>query len=152
MLFLLSPAKALDYETPVPADVLALATRPQFVPQSTELIEILRGLSPAEIGDLMNLSKDLSTLNADRYQLWRPRFTAKNSRPALWAFDGDVYGGLGGRTLNLDQIQWAQEHLCILSGLYGVLRPLDLMQPYRLEMGTRLANPRGASLYAYWGE
>lgn len=152
MLYLLSPAKSLDYETPVPAEVAALATRPQFVPQSEELIALLRRLSPAEVAEMMELSEGLAELNVQRYQAWRPRFTAANSKPAVLAFNGDVYEGLQAPTLSVEQLQWAQRHLAILSGLYGVLRPLDLMQAYRLEMGRHLDNPHGGSLYAYWGD
>lgn len=149
MLFLLSPAKALDYETPVP-ETLA-HTVPLFVKQSSALIDVLKPKSPRQIGELMALSENLSNLNAERYRAWRPRFTAHNSRQAVLAFDGDVYGGLQARTLAPEALDWAQQHVCILSGLYGVLRPLDRMQPYRLEMGTRLATPAGKDLYQFWG-
>lgn len=152
MLYLISPAKSLDYETPTPEAVAALASRPQFVPQAAELIEILRGKSAQEIGRMMDISDALSSLNQARYAAWSTRFTDKNSKPAVLAFNGDVYDGLHAATLSLDDLQWAQRHLAILSGLYGVLRPLDRLQPYRLEMGTALANPRGANLYAYWGD
>ena len=149
MLFLLSPAKSLDYDTPV-GDVPS--TQPRFVSQSTQLIGVLRQKSPQQIAELMHLSDALSALNVARYQAWSPRFTARNSRQAVLAFDGDVYGGLAARTLQPEDLAWAQEHLCILSGLYGLLRPLDAIQPYRLEMGTRLATGRGESLYAFWGD
>ena len=152
MLYLLSPAKSLDFETPVPQAVARLATQPQFVPQATELIQVLKTKSAADIGALMNLSDALSELNMARYQAWKPRFSAANSRPAVLAFNGDVYEGLDAKTLSAAQLEWAQQHLAILSGLYGVLRPLDLMQPYRLEMGTRLATPRGSHLYGFWGD
>jgi uncharacterized protein len=149
MLMLLSPAKSLDYDTPAPADLPH--TLPQFVPQSAELIEVLRAHSPQQIAQLMDLSDALSALNVARYAAWRPRFTAKNAKQAILAFNGDVYEGLDAKSLDVPALQWAQEHLCILSGLYGVLRPLDRMQPYRLEMGTRLDNPRGSNLYQFWG-
>jgi uncharacterized protein len=149
MLFLLSPAKALDYETPVPEALPH--TVPLFVKQSSALIEVLKPKSPEQIGELMALSDKLSALNAERYRAWRPRFTVHNSRQAVLAFDGDVYGGLQARTLPPEALDWAQQHVCILSGLYGVLRPLDRMQPYRLEMGTRLATPAGKDLYQFWG-
>lgn len=149
MLFLLSPAKALDYETPLPEDLVP--TQPLFAKQSAELISVLREKSPAQIGALMELSEPLAQLNADRYAAWRPRFTARNSRPAALAFNGDVYGGLQARALDAAQLEWAQQHVCILSGLYGVLRPLDRMQPYRLEMGTALATAHGKNLYQFWG-
>ena len=135
MLFLLSPAKSLDYETPV-GDVPH--TLPQFVPQSKALIEVLRQKSPQQISELMDLSDALSALNVARYEAWRPKFTANNSKQAVLAFNGDVYEGLDAKTLNAKELDWAQNHVCILSGLYGVLRPLDWMQPYRLEMGTTL--------------
>ncbi|MFM1907140.1 MAG: hypothetical protein RLZZ591_817 [Pseudomonadota bacterium] len=149
MLFLLSPAKSLDYETPVGE---VPHTSPLFVPQTQALIEVLRQKSPQQIAELMDLSDALSALNVARYQAWSPRFTAKNSKQAILAFNGDVYDGLNARTLAPEDLDWAQEHICVLSGLYGVLRPLDRMQPYRLEMGTRLANPRGSNLYHYWGD
>jgi len=149
MLFLLSPAKSLDYDTPLP-DGLPHTT-PRFVPQASQLIEVLREKSPQDIASLMQLSDKLAALNVARYQAWRPRFTAANSRQAVLAFNGDVYEGLQARSLSADNLAWAQEHVAILSGLYGVLRPLDRMQPYRLEMGTRLATGAGASLYDYWG-
>ncbi len=152
MLFLLSPAKSLDYESPVSPAVDALATEPQFVADSLALIEVLRRQSQADIARLMDLSDALAALNVARYQAWEPRFTPENSKPAVLAFNGDVYDGLDAKSLSLKQLRWAQEHLLILSGLYGVLRPLDRMQPYRLEMGSRLANPRGHNLYAFWGD
>ena len=130
MLFLLSPAKSLDYDTPVPEGLPH--TTPQFVPQSTALIEVLREQSPHQIASLMELSDTLAALNVARYQAWRPRFTAHNSRQAVLAFNGDVYEGLQARSLSADDLDWAQGHVAILSGLYGVLRPLDRMQPYRL--------------------
>lgn len=149
MLFLLSPAKTLDYESPTRATD---ATTPQFVSQSAELINLLKTKSVADIAALMDLSEPLAALNVGRYGVWKPRFTAKNSKPAVLAFNGDVYEGLKASTLSDEDLQWAQKHLLILSGLYGLLRPLDRMQPYRLEMGTALANARGSSLYAYWGD
>ena len=149
MLFLLSPAKSLDYDTPVPESLPH--TRPQFVPQSTALIEVLREKSVQEIASLMALSDTLAALNVARYQVWKPQFTASNSRQAVLAFNGDVYEGLQARSLSAEDLDWAQRHIAILSGLYGVLRPLDRMQPYRLEMGTRLATERGANLYQFWG-
>jgi uncharacterized protein len=148
MLFLLSPAKSLDYDTPA-GDVPH--TQPLFVKQSTELINILREKTPQDIAELMDLSDALSGLNAARYKAWRPKFTAKNSKQAVLAFNGDVYDGLAAKTLKPADLAWAQEHACILSGLYGVLRPLDWMQPYRLEMGTQLSNGKGKNLYKFWG-
>lgn len=148
MLFLLSPAKSLDYETPLGP---LPHTPPLFVKQSQALIELLRTQSPQQIASLMSLSDKLAALNVARYLAWSPKATEKNARQALLAFNGDVYEGLDARTLSPQDLAWTQDHVCILSGLYGVLRPMDLMQPYRLEMGTRLANPQGRNLYAYWG-
>ena len=149
MIIVLSPAKSLDYDTPPRTKTHTL---PDFIARSAELIEVLRKLSPAQIGTLMHISDPLAALNATRYADWSPEFTAENSKQAALAFDGDVYGGLDANSLAVDDLQFAQKHLRILSGLYGVLRPLDWMQPYRLEMGTRLANPRGKDLYAFWGD
>lgn len=148
MLFLLSPAKALDFETP---PVTSEFTQPLFVPQASELIGILREKSPQDIAHLMSLSDALASLNVARYQDWQPTFAPGAAKQAALAFDGDVYGGLDAKTLTPEQLAWAQEHVCILSGLYGVLRPLDLMRPYRLEMGTRLATDKGRNLYQFWG-
>jgi cytoplasmic iron level regulating protein YaaA (DUF328/UPF0246 family) len=148
MLFLLSPAKALDYDTPAH---VASHTQPLFTRQSAELIEVLKTQSPQQISSLMKLSDKLSGLNVARYEAWSPTFTAHNSKQAALAFNGDVYEGLDAKSLSEPQLQWAQAHVCILSGLYGVLRPLDWMQPYRLEMGTALATARGKNLYQFWG-
>ncbi|MBV8035267.1 peroxide stress protein YaaA [Roseateles sp.] len=152
MLFLLSPAKSLDYDTPTPPELAPALTRPQFLDDTAALIAILRDKSVADVRALMDLSEPLAQLNVDRYAAWRPRFTDKNSKPAMLAFDGDVYDGLDAKTLSADDLAWAQQHVRMLSGLYGLLRPLDRMQPYRLEMGARLANPHGASLYDWWGD
>ena len=151
MLYLLSPAKTLDYATPIRATVLKRATEPLFSARAAELMERLAPLSSAEVAGLMDLSDELAVLNVARYRAWSAQATPANSRPAVLAFDGDVYGGLSARTLRPAQLDWAQQHLVILSGLYGALRPMDRLQPYRLEMGTRLANPQGPDLYAYWG-
>lgn len=148
MLFLISPAKSLDYDTP---PHVATHTPTLFPRQSAQLIEVLKTKTPQQISSLMKLSDALAGLNVARYQAWSPRFTAKNSKQAALAFDGDVYGGLDAKTLDVAQLDWAQAHVCILSGLYGVLRPLDRMQPYRLEMGTALATPQGKNLYQFWG-
>jgi cytoplasmic iron level regulating protein YaaA (DUF328/UPF0246 family) len=150
MLYLLSPAKSLDYETPVPAAIAKKATEPAFVEQAAQLIRRLAPLAPREVGRLMSLSDELAALNVARYAAWSTVADLANSRPAVFAFDGDVYVGLQARTLGAADLNWAQRHLVILSGLYGALRPLDRLQPYRLEMGTRLANPRGNDLYAFW--
>jgi hypothetical protein len=148
MLLLLSPAKSLDYDTPTDVP----STRPVFVDEAAALIDQLRPCTPAQIATLMTLSDKLATLNVARYAAWQRQATPDNSKPAVLAFDGDVYDGLDARTLSRDDLAWAQDHLVILSGLYGVLRPLDALQPYRLEMGTRWANPRGRDLYAWWGD
>lgn len=148
MLFLLSPAKSLDYETPLGPQP---HTAPLFVKQSQALINLLRTQSPQQVASLMSLSDKLAALNVARYLAWSPKATEKNARQAVLAFDGDVYDGLNARDLDGADLAWVQEHVCILSGLYGVLRPMDLMQPYRLEMGTRLANPQGRDLYQFWG-
>ena len=149
MILVISPAKALDYETP---PTTATFTQPDFLDQSAELIDILREKSPAQIAELMSLSDQLSSLNVARYASWSRPFAPDNAKQALLAFNGDVYEGLDATSLTEADLAWAQDHLRILSGLYGVLRPLDLMQAYRLEMGTRLASPRGKNLYEFWGE
>lgn len=148
MLIVLSPAKSLDYETPAAS---AKHTQPAFMTQAAALIEVLRGLSLAQIASLMKISDALAALNVGRFASWVPECTSENAKQAVLAFDGDVYQGLAAPTLTAGQLDWLQVHMRILSGLYGVLRPLDLMQPYRLEMGTKLANPRGKDLYAFWG-
>lgn len=148
MLFLLSPAKSLDF-SPAPASVPR--TRPLFVPQAQSLIALLRDMSPQQIAQLMHLSDSLAGLNVARYQNWKPQHSLRNAKQALLAFDGDVYDGLAASSLCADDLAWAQQHMCILSGLYGVLRPLDAVQPYRLEMGTALENPCGNNLYQFWG-
>jgi hypothetical protein len=130
---------------------LVTASQPQFVAQSTELISTLKKKTPKQIAELMDLSEALSKLNVDRYKAWTPQFTDDNARPAVLAFNGDVYEGLDAKTLKPKDLQWAQDHLAILSGLYGVLRPLDLMQPYRLEMGTTLKHGKKNNLYQFWG-
>ena len=148
MLMVISPAKTLDYETPPATERY---TQPQYLDHSQELISQLRELTPAQIAELMHLSDKLAGLNAARFGSWTPAFTPENAKQALFAFKGDVYTGLQADTLTEDQLSYAQDHLRMLSGLYGLLRPLDLMQPYRLEMGTRLANACGKDLYAFWG-
>lgn len=149
MLIVLSPAKSLDYESPVNAPEHTL---PEFIDHSAELIDGLRQLSPSDIASLMKISDPLAVLNAGRYASWTPQFNSDNARAAVLAFNGDVYAGLEAATLPAPAMAHLQSHVRILSGLYGVLRPLDLMQPYRLEMGTRLKTSRGASLYAFWGD
>ncbi len=149
MLIVVSPAKTLDFDTPPVIDVF---TRPELLAHSAELIERARRLTPAEIGKLMGISDKLAGLNAARFADWQPDFTPANAKQALLAFKGDVYTGLDAESLSPDDFAFAQLHLRMLSGLYGVLRPLDLMQPYRLEMGTRLDNERGKDLYQFWGD
>lgn len=149
MLFLISPAKSLDYESPVPADLPH--TLPVFKKQPLELIKVLREKSPQQLSQLMSISDKLALLNVGRYEAFSPQFTAKNSRQAVLAFNGDVYEGLNAASLKPKELDWAQAHVVILSGLYGALRPLDLLQPYRLEMGTRLENTKGSNLYQFWG-
>ena len=149
MIIVISPAKALDYETP---PTTAVFTQPDFLDHSAELIDVLRERSPAQIAELMHLSDPLATLNVARYAQWSRPFSPDNAKQAVFAFNGDVYEGLDAASLSADELAWAQDHLRILSGLYGVLRPLDLMQAYRLEMGTRLESARGKNLYAFWGE
>ena len=149
MLMVISPAKTLDYDTP---PVIEQSTQPRFVEHSVELIEVLREKSPQEIAKLMSLSDKLASLNVARYGSWERESTPQNAKQALLAFKGDVYTGLNAEDFNADDFAFAQQHLRMLSGLYGLLRPLDLMQPYRLEMGTKLSNPRGKGLYTFWGE
>ncbi|MBT2968630.1 MAG: hypothetical protein B6D72_07060 [gamma proteobacterium symbiont of Ctena orbiculata] len=149
MLLTISPAKTLDYETP---PVTSSHTKPAFLKQSRQLVNILRSYSAMDLAELMKLSMKLSELNFDRYHSWKTPFTLNNAKQAALAMKGDVYSGLDAETLNKKGFEFAQQHLRILSGLYGVLRPLDLMQPYRLEMGTKLPNDKGKDLYAFWGE
>ena len=149
MLIVLSPAKSLDYKTPVSVKATTL---PEFVAESAKLITDLKKLAPQEVADLMGLSDQLAALNVGRYRDWSKKFTAENSKPAIYAFNGDVYDGFDVKSLNAKAVDFAQDHIRILSGLYGALKPLDLMQPYRLEMGTALKNARGKDLYAFWGE
>lgn len=149
MLLLISPAKTLDFETPPATD---LATQPDFLTESQSLIQVLRDLAPQDISNLMGISDKLGQLNYDRYAQWCTPFTPDNAKQALLAFKGDVYTGLEAEHFKKRDFEFAQEHLRILSGLYGLLRPMDMIQPYRLEMGTRLVNPGGDNLYQFWGE
>ena len=148
MLIVLSPAKSLDYKTPV---MVKEPTLPEFVSESAKLIADLKKLAPQDVAKLMGLSDQLAVLNVGRYRDWSKKFTESNSKPAIYAFDGDVYDGFDVKTLNAKAVYFAQDHIRILSGLYGALRPLDLMQAYRLEMGTAFKNARGKDLYAFWG-
>ncbi len=140
MLILISPAKTLDYQSPL---ATTRYTQPELLEYSQQLIGIARKLTAPQIGKLMSISDKLADLNATRFHDWHPDFTPQNARQAILAFKGDVYTGLQAETLTEDDFDFAQQHLRMLSGLYGVLRPLDLMQPYRTEMGIRLENPRG---------
>lgn len=149
MLAVLSPAKNLDYESDYPE---VEVTQPRLLDQAGELVEVCRELSPQQLGSLMKISDKLAGLNAARFSEWSRPFNETNARPSMFAFNGDVYAGLDASTLEPQNIDSAQQQLRILSGLYGVLRPLDLMQPYRLEMGTKLDNPRGKNLYEFWGD
>ena len=149
MLALISPAKKLDFDTEVKKSG---TTQPQFLEQTEELADILKGYSTGQIQKLMKLSDKLGALNHDRYQRFNTPFTNDNAKPAILAFKGDTYVGLDADSLEADDLKYAQKHLGILSGLYGLLRPLDLMQAYRLEMGTKLKNDRGEDLYDFWGE
>ncbi|MGL5007457.1 MAG: peroxide stress protein YaaA [Plesiomonas sp.] len=148
MLTVISPAKTLDYTSELATERYS---QPQLLQDSSALISLCRDLTPAQIGSLMKISDTLAGLNTARFAEWQPDFTPENARPALLAFKGDVYTGLQAESFSEVDFDTAQQHLRILSGLYGVLRPLDLMQPYRLEMGTKLANPAGKDLYQFWG-
>lgn len=149
MLTVLSPAKTLDYET---APITQSATLPRFMDQSALLVEDARGLNPDDIRALMGVSEQIAHLNHERFMNWQSESTSDNAKQAVLAFKGDVYTGLQAETLSEDDLDFAQTRLRILSGLYGLLRPLDLMQPYRLEMGLKFTNQRGKNLYEFWGE
>lgn len=149
MLALISPAKTLDYETTLPSSNF---TQPRLLDQSEQLIEVCRELSASQLASLMSVSEKIAQLNVARFQDWQTEFDFANARQAIFAFKGDVYTGLDAYALNDSQLDFAQQHLRMLSGLYGLLCPLDLMMPYRLEMGTKLQNPRGSNLYEFWGK
>jgi cytoplasmic iron level regulating protein YaaA (DUF328/UPF0246 family) len=149
MLMVISPAKTLDFDTP---PKITTASQCDFLEQSSELVKILAPMSMAKIAALMGLSDSLAALNVARYGAWKRPFTENNAKQAVLAFNGDVYEGLDANSLNKSQLERTQKHLRILSGLYGLLRPLDLMQPYRLEMGTALPNREGEDLYRFWGD
>jgi uncharacterized protein len=151
MLYLISPAKTLDYDSPVPAAVLKKASEPLFAAQAEQLIVVMKKKSATQVAALMDLSPTLAQLNFERYAAWQAQATAHNSKPAVLAFNGDVYDGLNARSLKTGDLAWAQDHVLILSGLYGVLRPMDRLQPYRLEMGTAVKTTRGKNLYDFWG-
>ncbi|QMV52978.1 peroxide stress protein YaaA [Ewingella americana] len=149
MLTIISPAKTLDYESPLATKRF---TQPELLDKSSQLISVARKLTPAQISSLMGISDKLALLNAERFNDWQPDFSPDNARQAILAFKGDVYTGLQAEDFSEKDFDFAQGHLRMLSGLYGLLRPLDLMMPYRLEMGIRLENPQGANLYAFWGD
>ena len=149
MLAVISPAKTLDFDSPL---ATRSYTQPAFLDQACELVDALKRLEPHQLSELMGISAKLGELNAQRYCEWQTPFTPENARQAILAFRGDVYAGLEADCFNEADFEFAQAHLRILSGLYGVLRPLDLMQAYRLEMGTRFPNARGRDLYAFWGD
>lgn len=149
MLYVVSPAKNLDYETPAQTETF---TQPELVEEAAELTQVCRQLTPADLSQLMSISDKLAGLNAARFEQWVPEFTLANSKQAVLAFNGDVYAGMEAQSFNEQELVYSQTHLRILSGLYGLLKPLDLMQPYRLEMGTKLENGKGKNLYEFWGD
>ncbi len=149
MLIVISPAKTLDFETP---PSIKKSTKPAMIKHSAELIELMKNYSPNELVSLMGVSHKIALLNVERYLNWHTPFTSKNAKQAILAFKGDVYTGLDTDSFELEDFEFAQEHLRILSGLYGILKPLDLMQAYRLEMGTKLDNVKGNTLYNFWGD
>ena len=149
MLIVVSPAKTLDYTTP---PKIKKFTIPDYLGDSAELIHRMRELSSLDISELMKVSTKIADLNFDRFEVWNKKFTEKNAKQAVLAFKGDVYTGLDAESFTAKDFAFAQKHFRMLSGLYGLLRPLDLMQAYRLEMGTRLSNERGKNLYEFWGD
>ena len=149
MLVVISPAKKLDYSSSIEAPELS---QPALLDHAEELSIGLKALAPQNVSSLMHLSDKLGALNYERFQEWQTPFNETNARAAVLAFKGDVYQGLDADSMTAEDLHWAQDHLRILSGLYGVLRPLDLMQAYRLEMGTKFANQRGKNLYQFWGD
>lgn len=149
MLIVLSPAKTLDYDSP---PTTRRHTLPDYVDESRALVERMREFDPPALAGLMSISDTLAALNVARFSEWQLPLEPGRAKQAVLAFAGDVYDGLDARTLDRKALDWTQKHVRILSGLYGLLRPLDLMLPYRLEMGTRVANPRGRDLYAFWGD
>ncbi|WJG08673.1 peroxide stress protein YaaA [Aliiglaciecola sp. LCG003] len=149
MLVVVSPAKNLDFENPATTTKNSQA---DYLDESQQLIDVCKQLAPSQLSSLMKISDKLAGLNAARFSSWSLPFTQDNAKQAILAFNGDVYAGLDAQSFSEDDFSFAQQHLRILSGLYGLLRPLDLMQPYRLEMGTKLDNPRGSDLYQFWGD
>lgn len=148
MIYLLSPAKTLDYDSEIPS---LRGTMPRFLDRSSELVDVMRGMSAADIEKLMGISAKLADLNVGRFREWKPDYGKAEARQAIFAFKGGVYQGLAVEDWGKEDFAEAQKSLRILSGLYGVLRPLDLMMPYRLEMGKKVENPQGANLYQFWG-
>ena len=149
MLMLLSPSKTLDYETPVTTDSFSI---PEFLEKSSELVKVMKEKSFLDLMELMEVSQKISELNVERFNQWKLPFSTKNAKQAVLAFKGDVYTGLDASALSENRLTYTQSHLRILSGLYGLLRPLDLMQPYRLEMGLKLKIKKNNNLYQFWGE
>ena len=149
MFFVLSPAKNLNEKDPSPVSSFTL---PDLLPEAEILMQELRQLAPQQIAELMHVSDKIALLNAERNAVWHTPFTPENAKQAVFMFNGDVYEGIAADTLKPEQIDYLQQHVRLLSGLYGVLRPLDLMQPYRLEMGTTFVNTRGKNLYEFWGD
>lgn len=152
MYFVLSPAKSLNETDAIPLNLGNYYSQPTLINESAELIKLLKAKDPIDLQELMSISSELATLNTERNQAWQQPFTTDNAKPASYLFDGDVYTGLDSYSMDKATILYLNEHLGILSGLYGLLKPLDLMQPYRLEMGTKLKNKRGDNLYEFWGE
>ena len=148
MLIVISPAKTLDFET---APISKVHTQAEFLKESRQLISQLKKLTPAEVSSLLKISDKLGVLNFQRFNEWKTPFTLDNSKQALLAFKGDVYNGIDAESFSGQDLKFAQKHLRILSGLYGVLKPLDLIQAYRLEMGTSHENKKGKDLYEFWG-
>lgn len=149
MLVVISPAKTLDFETPA---ITSTASKPQMLKDSAGLVELMRNYAPDDLVNLMGVSQKIAELNVERFHNWHTPFNKKNAKQALLAFKGDVYTGLDAESFSEQDFEFAQQHLRILSGLYGILRPLDLIQPYRLEMGTKLENSRGKNLYEFWAD
>lgn len=148
MKIVISPAKSIDFKKPVLATEYSI---PRLLDSSQRLVDVLRSFGPTELGSLMSISDKLAVLNFERFQQWQLPFSTSNARQAVYAFDGDVYDGLDVRSLGTAQVEYLDRHLRILSGLYGVLRPLDLIMPYRLEMGCKLAVDGAKNLYQFWG-
>ena len=149
MLMIISPSKTLDYETPATSANFSI---PNYLEKSAELVGVVRQKSFRDLMELMQVSQKIAELSVERFDQWRLPFTSENAKQAVLAFKGDVYTGLDAPSLSEDKLEYAQLHLRILSGLYGLLRPLDLMQPYRLEMGLKLVTKNGVNLYQFWGE